>query len=208
MMMLEVICGQVAYCSGADTTLITFQEQARQERLQTVLKNLLDCVEDARHNLTPTPTPTRPGSIRTGSSGPAGLVHTGMTSASGKPSESPGINTGTNRPPPAPTVNNEMQRSFPGLFLKKQGKRRFQEAKSIRTVSIQFFLLPEHTDRTPKGAEELRLLQAGLGRRVVSLPDNATHKEIVSILEKEYHKIKQLAGGWLCYKAAGMEIVV
>ncbi|RXN34359.1 G2 M phase-specific E3 ubiquitin- ligase-like protein [Labeo rohita] len=25
---------------------------------------------------------------------------------------------------------------------------------------------------------------------------------IVSILEKEYHKIKQLAGGWLCYKAA------
>ncbi|XP_067298485.1 uncharacterized protein [Pseudorasbora parva] len=122
-----------------------------------------------------------------------------MTSASG----SPGSNTGTNRPPPAPTVNNEMTRSFPGLFLKKQGKRRFPETKSIRTVSIQFFLLPEHTDRTPKGSEELRLLQAGLGRRVVSLPENATHKEIVSILEEEYHKIKQLAGGWLCYKASG-----
>lgn len=30
--------------------------------------------------------------------------------------------------------------------------------------------------------------------------------QIVSVLEEEFHKMKQLSGGWLCYKAAGMGI--
>lgn len=45
-------------------------------------------------------------------------------------------------------------------------------------TSLQFYLLPAPTDRTPQGSQELKLLMAGLGKRHISLPDNSNHAEV------------------------------
>ncbi len=87
-----------------NNTLIAFQEQAHQDRLQSALNNLLDCVEEARH--TTTGTPTHPRLIRTCSNGPAGALHTGNNDMCGTSSVSAEKNTDK----PSPTVNHEMQR--------------------------------------------------------------------------------------------------
>ncbi|KAK0142023.1 hypothetical protein N1851_020290 [Merluccius polli] len=59
------------------------------------------------------------------------------------------------------------------------------------------------TDQTPRQQEEVQLLEAGMGKRTLTVMENASHDEIVSQLEEKYSKLKNLSGGWLCYKASG-----
>ncbi|KAL7380716.1 hypothetical protein ABVT39_022730 [Epinephelus coioides] len=81
------------------------------------------------------------------------------------------------------TLTQINDRSFPALFRKSTGKRRFSATKpaaasSPRGTKINFYLLPNPlTTRTPQGTEELTLLMAGLGKRVIIVPDNSNHSE-------------------------------
>lgn len=68
---------------------------------------------------------------------------------------------------------------------------------------MQFFLLDTSSEKTPKSSDELRLLQAGLGRRTVNIPDDASHKEITEILCETYPKLSELEGAWMLHKAMG-----
>ncbi|KAL0993605.1 hypothetical protein UPYG_G00110430 [Umbra pygmaea] len=70
-------------------------------------------------------------------------------------------------------------------------------------LRLQFFLLPGPTDKTPKASQEIRLLEAGLGKRALTIEEDAGHEEIVRQLEDVYPKLKNLSGGWLFYKASG-----
>ncbi|XP_072554187.1 uncharacterized protein [Paramormyrops kingsleyae] len=49
----------------------------------------------------------------------------------------------------------------------------------------------------------MRLIQAGLGKKLVSLPEDSSHDEIVKLLEIEYPKLGNITGGWMLYKATG-----
>ncbi|XP_035762214.1 uncharacterized protein LOC118453964 [Neolamprologus brichardi] len=76
-----------------------------------------------------------------------------------------------------------------------------EDSGGASAEQLQFCLLPDSTTKTPKN--EIRLLQAGLGRRTLSIADNADHEEITVALHEEYPKMKALTGGWLLYKAGG-----
>ncbi|XP_058626901.1 uncharacterized protein LOC131537463 isoform X2 [Onychostoma macrolepis] len=110
-----------------------------------------------------------------------------------------------------PSIQQEMTRSFPSMFRKERnsGKRRFPTpvtkavAAPSKHTSLQFYLLPAPTDRTPQGSQELKFLMAGLGKRHISLPDNSNHAEITAALTVEYPKMENLMGGWLVYKGSG-----
>lgn len=112
-----------------------------------------------------------------------------------------------NVPRPA-SVQQEMSRSFPALFKRHQkyGKRRFPSPfkmvskESVKTINIQFYLLPKPMSRTPQGSQELSLLMAGLGKRQIALPENSNHAEISDTLQHEFPKLEALSGGWLFYK--------
>lgn len=68
-------------------------------------------------------------------------------------------------------------RAFPGLFKARKG---FPTPKKrpARSTPIQFFLLNKSVERTPKASDELILLQAGLGRRTVAIPEDADHSVV------------------------------
>ncbi|XP_042619485.1 uncharacterized protein LOC109072616 isoform X2 [Cyprinus carpio] len=104
------------------------------------------------------------------------------------------------------TVQQEMQRAFPALYhgsRKRMKKMAPEPAKlaSIKFLEFQFCLLSKNSQKTPK--DETVLLQAGLGRRTVNIPDNADHTEITKVLIQEYPKLQNLRGGWLLQKASG-----
>lgn len=74
-------------------------------------------------------------------------------------------------------------RSFPGMFTKGKGKRRFPAvslvpAKRPKPVEVPFYLLPKQCEKTPKEQDQLVHLQAGLGRRTVCLDESTTHDEV------------------------------
>ncbi|KAM9751536.1 uncharacterized protein ACNS7B_008724 [Menidia menidia] len=100
-----------------------------------------------------------------------------------------------------------MARCFPGLFKDKQNCRppsRLSKKRSgTKTTPIPFFLLDSPTERTPKPSDELMLLQAGLGRRTVNVPEDAGHNEIANILSETYPKMSDLEGAWMLHKAMG-----
>ncbi|CAL8313935.1 unnamed protein product [Arctogadus glacialis] len=104
-----------------------------------------------------------------------------------------------------------MSKSFPGIFRRERtsGKRRFPtplkmvSAASEKATNIQFYLLPKPMTRTPQGSQELSLLMAGLGKRMISVPEHSNHAEISAMLLLEYPKLETLSGGWLFYKATG-----
>ncbi|XP_056441380.1 uncharacterized protein LOC130378700 [Gadus chalcogrammus] len=104
-----------------------------------------------------------------------------------------------------------MQRSSPGFFRREavRAKKRpaalskLSPAIAVKYIRLQFFLMPGPTDRSPRKQEEVQLLEAGMGKRTVTVLENASHDEIVSQLEEKYSKLKNLSGGWLCYKASG-----
>uniref|UniRef100_A0A8C2DYB6 HECT-type E3 ubiquitin transferase n=1 Tax=Cyprinus carpio TaxID=7962 RepID=A0A8C2DYB6_CYPCA len=104
------------------------------------------------------------------------------------------------------TVQQEMQRAFPALYhgsRKRMKKMAPEPAKltSVKFLEFQFCLLSKNSQKTPK--DETVLLQAGLGRRTVNIPDNADHTEITKVLLQEYPKLQNLRGGWLPQKASG-----
>lgn len=86
-----------------------------------------------------------------------------------------------------------------------RGKRRFLTPPPciVKTTDFQMYVLPEPNQLTPKGSEELQLAHAGLGKRLLTLPDNLKHNEIVALLEEQYPKLKTLKGGWMFFKSTG-----
>ncbi|XP_076836268.1 uncharacterized protein LOC143481941 isoform X4 [Brachyhypopomus gauderio] len=73
-------------------------------------------------------------------------------------------------------------RSFPGLFTKGWGKKRFSAATTVlckpaKVMPFIFYLLPRQYDRTPKQQDQLLHTQAGLGHRTAYIDENATYNE-------------------------------
>ncbi|XP_049334035.1 uncharacterized protein LOC125801402 [Astyanax mexicanus] len=114
-------------------------------------------------------------------------------------------------PAPQPCIAQEMARSFPGFFKGAPQKRKFGRPilqpktpkKNWKPFLINVFLLNKNTDSSPSPSEELELLQAGLGKRTISVAADLTHSELCGFLEAEFPKMKALTGGWLLYKAPG-----
>ncbi|XP_048025604.1 uncharacterized protein LOC125254820 isoform X1 [Megalobrama amblycephala] len=86
-----------------------------------------------------------------------------------------------------------------------RGKKPFPLAKpvNVKKTDFQIDVLSKQTLFTPKKDEDLELLHAGLGKRLLSFPDNFKHSEIVTLLEEEFPKLKTLQGGWMFYKSTG-----
>ncbi|KAK5865337.1 hypothetical protein PBY51_016510 [Eleginops maclovinus] len=136
------------------------------------------------------------------------LLNTMAASGSGRPTETV---------PPAPSRNvglsvpQEMARSFPGYFKSdfRRGKKRCLTAAkhlvktSIKTTALHFYLLPKNISHTPLPTEELELLQAGMGRQTLTLPEDGDHAEISRLLADTFPKMEGLCGGWLLHKATG-----
>lgn len=62
------------------------------------------------------------------------------------------------------------------MFSGQKRKRKGGDPPRVtvcKYTKIQFCLLSQNTDTTPK--DEAILLQAGLGRRIVNIADNAVH---------------------------------
>jgi len=74
---------------------------------------------------------------------------------------------------------------FPRIF--KQGsKRRLPSCskpvkfiKAWKPFVFSAFLLNKNLEKTPSSAEELQLMQAGLGKRNLSMTDDLTHSEVM-----------------------------
>nr|XP_055023955.1 uncharacterized protein LOC129414078 isoform X2 [Misgurnus anguillicaudatus] len=110
------------------------------------------------------------------------------------------------QPSPQTSVQQEMIRSFPGVFQKGlKGKSKFvpMKRKAPKTVVMSFYLLPRMTTKTPKGSDEFKLIEAGLGKRSLKVNDNISHAELSEMLCLEFPKMQGLDGGWLLYKAMG-----
>ncbi|XP_073670929.1 uncharacterized protein [Paramisgurnus dabryanus] len=106
-------------------------------------------------------------------------------------------------------VRQALRRQFPGMFKSQndqpRGKKLFLStpSTSVKTTDFQVYVLPKLTPVTPKGTEDLEFAHAGLGKRLLSLPDNLKHSKIVSQLEDEFPKLKSIEGGWMFYKSTG-----
>ncbi|XP_065132824.1 uncharacterized protein [Paramisgurnus dabryanus] len=107
------------------------------------------------------------------------------------------------------TVDQEMARSFPGFF-KRGSKRRLPSCsrpakfnKLWKPFVFSVFLLNKNLDMAPSPADEVQLLQAGLGKRNLTMPEDLTHSEVSSLFGDAYPKMKSASGGWLLYKATG-----
>ncbi|XP_056090393.1 uncharacterized protein LOC130070131 [Rhinichthys klamathensis goyatoka] len=55
----------------------------------------------------------------------------------------------------------------------------------------------------PSPADEVQLLQAGLGKPNLTMPDDLKHSEVSSLFSDAYPKMNSASGGWLLYKATG-----
>ncbi|KAJ8351742.1 hypothetical protein SKAU_G00232180 [Synaphobranchus kaupii] len=111
-----------------------------------------------------------------------------------------------------PSHQMEMTRSFPGLFTKGRGKRRFPAAnlvpaKRLKPLDVAFYLLPKQCEKTPKEQEQIVHMHAGLGRRTAHLDESTTHEELCDALKVLFPKLGAVTGGWLLYKSAGVENV-
>ncbi|MEQ2249413.1 hypothetical protein ILYODFUR_029008 [Ilyodon furcidens] len=82
-----------------------------------------------------------------------------------------------------------MTRSFPGYFKPSiLGKKRcFPSTKHLKVTTkntaISFYLLPRNTSHTSLPSEELELMQAGLGKKTVTLPEDGDHTEVPSSIQ-------------------------
>ncbi|XP_076841986.1 uncharacterized protein LOC143486078 [Brachyhypopomus gauderio] len=123
----------------------------------------------------------------------------------------PGTSRRTEAPPPAvsatsstsrSSVDENMARAFPGVFKKRTTNVKLRK-RAVKSKHIQFFLMDKVMAHTPKTVEEMVLLQAGLGRRTIDVPEDANHSEISALLTESFPKMAALDGAWLLYKAAG-----
>ncbi|XP_041865098.1 uncharacterized protein LOC121654828 [Melanotaenia boesemani] len=102
----------------------------------------------------------------------------------------------------------EMTRSFPGIFTKGRGKRRFPATtlipgKKLKPLEVSFYLLPKQFDKSPTEQEKLIHMQAGLGPRTAHIDESTTHEELCDALKILYPKLGTITGGWLLYKSSG-----
>ncbi|KAL1006773.1 hypothetical protein UPYG_G00076890 [Umbra pygmaea] len=81
-------------------------------------------------------------------------------------------------------INQSLKRQFPNMF---QSKSEMKRGKSRFCSSARVF----------------ELAHAGLGKRVVSVPEDSKHTEIVSLMEEEFLKIRPLGGRWMFFKGTG-----
>lgn len=51
---------------------------------------------------------------------------------------------------------------------------------NIKKTDFQIHVLSEPTPFTPKGDEDLELVHAGLGKRLLTVPDNFKHSEVIA----------------------------
>lgn len=76
-------------------------------------------------------------------------------------------------------------RQFPNMFLSKtnkRGKGRFSSSPRsvpVKNLDLQINVMSGPTNRTPTGSKELELAQTGLGKRMVSVPEDSSHKEVL-----------------------------
>uniref|UniRef100_A0AAV2LNF4 HECT domain-containing protein n=1 Tax=Knipowitschia caucasica TaxID=637954 RepID=A0AAV2LNF4_KNICA len=102
--------------------------------------------------------------------------------------------------PSCSATQQNMARCFPGLF---KGKKRVAKRVGVKRTPVPFLLLSKSAQKTPPLAEEMTLLQAGMGKKTVPIPEDATHKEISEILMEAFPSMEKLEGGWLIHKAMG-----
>ncbi|XP_067111178.1 uncharacterized protein [Osmerus mordax] len=206
----------------------TLQPDELQNQIKDAAQNLFSLL--ARHTSSPTaslvdtPSQSLPGPAFSGGRGASPSLHlvhqpppTHHLVPAGGRGASPSLHL-VHQPPPThhlvpaggrghPSVQEEMERSFPYYGKRRKGvpgrrpppSNKIQPVKYIR---LQFILMAEVTDKTPKPKQETQLLEAGLGRRTINMPERAEYEEIVGLLEDTYPKLKLLSGGWLFYKAA------
>lgn len=64
----------------------------------------------------------------------------------------------------------------------KKINKRFSVAKpgNVKKTDFQIYVLSEPTLFTPKGDEDLELVHAGLGKRLLTVPDSFKHSEVVA----------------------------
>lgn len=111
------------------------------------------------------------------------------------------------------TTDAEMASSFPSIFRRHaiRGKKRINEAsrtliktsKVFKPFDLNTYLLDKYSETTPSPAHELKLVQAGLGKRTISINMDMTHSEFSSMLYEAFPKMEGLKGGWMLYKATG-----
>ncbi|XP_057207176.1 uncharacterized protein LOC130564803 isoform X1 [Triplophysa rosa] len=106
-----------------------------------------------------------------------------------------------------PRIEQDMARSFPGMFKKAKRKtpnpQIHLKATAWKPFAVSVYLMSQNTDTSPTPSEELGLLQAGLGKRVITISTNVNHSDLCNLLEAEFPKMRSLTGGWLLYKAPG-----
>ncbi|KAK2886129.1 hypothetical protein Q8A67_016966 [Cirrhinus molitorella] len=125
------------------------------------------------------------------------------------PSSSSGLAPLPTLPEPENRVKLALKRQFQSMFgtenEQPRGKKRLSVAKpgNVKKTDFQIYVLSEPTLFTPKGDEDLELLHAGLGKRLLTVSDSFKHSEIVTLLEEEFPKLKTLQGGWMFYKSTG-----
>ncbi|XP_073719583.1 uncharacterized protein [Misgurnus anguillicaudatus] len=106
-----------------------------------------------------------------------------------------------------------MASAFPSIFRRHgpTGKRRINVAtktnakptKAFKAFELNLYLLDKHSETTPSPKHELALVQAGLGKRTISITVDMTHSEFSSMLYEAFPKMEGLRGGWMLYKATG-----
>ncbi|XP_076733149.1 uncharacterized protein LOC101468782 isoform X1 [Maylandia zebra] len=110
--------------------------------------------------------------------------------------------------PERPSLQQEMTRSFPGIFSRGKGKRRFPAtslvpAKKPKPFEVVFYLLPKQMEKTPTEHEKYIHTQAGMGQRTAHLDESTTHEELRDALNDLFPKLKEVTGGWLLFKPGG-----
>ncbi|MEQ2214030.1 hypothetical protein XENOCAPTIV_026578 [Xenoophorus captivus] len=72
---------------------------------------------------------------------------------------------------------------FPSMFNTDQprGKCLFSTPAAciVKRTDFHVYVLSESSQLTPKVSEELELAYAGLGKRMLSVPDNLKHDEVI-----------------------------
>ncbi|XP_036966615.1 uncharacterized protein LOC119026377 isoform X2 [Acanthopagrus latus] len=106
------------------------------------------------------------------------------------------------------SVQMEMTRSFPGIFTRGRGKRRFPAASPVpakrpKPLDVALYLLPKRCEKTPKEQEQIVHMHAGLGCRTAHLDESITHEELCDALKVLFPKLGTITGGWLLYKSSG-----
>ncbi|XP_067227454.1 uncharacterized protein [Chanodichthys erythropterus] len=129
-------------------------------------------------------------------------------------SEASGITPLPILPEPENRVRQALKRQFPSMFRTEsdqpRGKKRFSLAKpvNVKKTDFQIDVLSKQTLFTPKKDEDLELLHAGLGKRLLGFPDTFKHNEIVTMLEEEFPKLKTLQGGWMFYSSGQRKLTL